>query len=146
MITHTSIENGLFKVETGLESLNKNIFWIDLINPTKEEIERIEEYFGVELFTSQESEEIESSSKYNETENEIGINLNFLRKENNKHINDPVSFILRKDFLITQREHEYKGGQIYKLSAITRSNRAFNLLIKPISFISVFIVSIIYII
>jgi len=37
----------------------------------------------VELFTKQESEEIESSSKYVETEDEIGINLNFLIPENN---------------------------------------------------------------
>lgn len=111
MITHISIENGQFKVGTGLESLNPNIIWIDLISPTKEEKKQIEQYFGVELFTIQESEEIESSSKYTETENEIGINLNFLRSEKNKHINEPVSFILRENFLITQREHEYKTFQ-----------------------------------
>lgn len=108
MIKHISIENGRFIVDDGLESLNKNVIWIDLINPSKKEKKQIELYFGVELFTSQESEEIESSSKYTESENEIGINLNFLRSDKSKHINEPVSFILRKNFLITQREHEYK--------------------------------------
>ena len=108
MIKHLSIVEGQYNIESGLELLNPNIIWIDIFNATKEEITEIEKYFNVELFTSQESEEIESSSKYNETEDEIGINLNFLRTEKRNHINEPVSFILKKNFLITQREQEYK--------------------------------------
>lgn len=95
-------------METGTDFLLPNIIWIDLINPTSEEMERVEETFGVELFTPQEREEIESSSKYAESENEIGINLNFLRAENGNYVNEPVSFILKNDFLITQRQQEYK--------------------------------------
>jgi magnesium transporter len=108
MIKYVSIENGQFKMETRTDFLLPNIIWIDLINPTPEEMERVEETFGVELFTSQEREEIESSSKYSESENEIGINLNFLRAEDVNYINEPVSFILKNDFLITQRQQEYK--------------------------------------
>lgn len=108
MIKYVSIENGQFKMETGTDFLLPNIIWIDLINPTSEEMERVEETFGVELFTPQEREEIESSSKYAESENEIGINLNFLRAENGNYVNEPVSFILKNDFLITQRQQEYK--------------------------------------
>ncbi|MBJ2176502.1 magnesium/cobalt transporter CorA [Aureibaculum sp. A20] len=108
MIKHLSIAEGQYNIESGLELLNPNIIWIDIFNATKEEITEVEKYFNVELFTSQESEEIESSSKYNETEDEIGINLNFLRTEKRNHVNEPVSFILKKNFLITQREQEYK--------------------------------------
>jgi len=79
MIKYISIDNGQFKMETGSDFLLPNIIWIDLINPSTEEIEQVEKAFGVELFTPQEREEIESSSKYLESENEIGINLNFLR-------------------------------------------------------------------
>jgi len=95
-------------METGSDFLLPNIIWIDLINPSTEEIEQVEKAFGVELFTPQEREEIESSSKYLESENEIGINLNFLRSENGNYINEPVSFILKDNFLITQRQQEYK--------------------------------------
>src|SRR5690606_25185104 len=33
---------------------------------------------------------------------------NFLRSENGNYINEPVSFILKDNFLITQRQQEYK--------------------------------------
>jgi magnesium transporter len=95
-------------LETGGEFLHSNIIWIDLLNPTEEEKELVEKTFQVELFTSQEREEIESSSKYLETESEIGINLNFLRSTNGNYVNEAVSFILKDDYLITQRIHEYK--------------------------------------
>lgn len=108
MIKYVSIENGQFKMETGNEFLHTDIIWIDLLNPTEEEIVQVEKSFGVELFTAQEREEIESSSKFSETETEIGINLNFLRGENGNYINEPVSFILKDNFLITQRQQEYK--------------------------------------
>jgi magnesium transporter len=108
MIKHISKVDGLLKIESGLEHLNSNIIWIDIINPSETEINQIEKYFEVDLFTPQESEEIESSSKYNETENEIGINLNFLKSYNKKHVNEPVSFILKNNFLITRREQDYK--------------------------------------
>jgi magnesium transporter len=108
MIKYISIDNGQFKMETGSDFLLPNIIWIDLINPSTEEIEQVEKAVGVELFTPQEREEIESSSKYLESENEIGINLNFLRSENGNYINEPVSFILKDNFLITQRQQEYK--------------------------------------
>ncbi len=108
MIKYVSIDNGQFKIETGKEFLHPDIIWVDLLNPTEEEKEQVEKSFGVELFTPQEREEIESSSKFSESESEIGINLNFLRAENGNYINEPVSFILKDDLLITQRQQDYK--------------------------------------
>lgn len=108
MIKYVNIDNGQFKMETGSDFPLPNIIWVDLINPSPEEIEQVEKAFSVELFTPQEREEIESSSKYVESESEIGINLNFLRSENGNYINEPVSFILKNNFLITQRQQEYK--------------------------------------
>ena len=108
MIKYLCAEDGQYILETGGEFLHSNIIWIDLLNPTEEEKELVEKTFQVELFTSQEREEIESSSKYLETESEIGINLNFLRSTNGNYVNEAVSFILKDDYLITQRIHEYK--------------------------------------
>ena len=55
-----------------------------------------------------------------ETEDEIGINLNFLIPENNTFSNEPVSFILKDKILITQRSHEFRSfSETYrKLRAI----------------------------
>lgn len=121
MIKYVTVENGKFKLVQGNEFLHPNILWIDLIDPTDEEKEQVEKSFGLELFTEQESEEIESSSKYSESEKEIGINLNFLRLEEEGYINEPVSFIIREKILVTQREHEYKTfTDTYKKLRTTR--------------------------
>ncbi len=82
--------------------------WIDLYNAGTEEQHIIEEKFQIELFTRQEAEEIESSSKYAEIGGEININSNFLVKTADSYRNEPVSFILREDLLITQRNVELK--------------------------------------
>jgi len=109
MVNYFYLENTLVKMESGNGSVTPNIFWIDLINPTEEETRQVEHDFRVELFTKQESEEIESSSKYAETEEEIGINLNFLVPENNTFSNVPVSFILKDKILFTQRSLEFRA-------------------------------------
>jgi magnesium transporter len=108
MIKYLSSDKGSMIIKEGTDIQSKNIIWVDLIDPTSEEIEYVERTFDVELFTTQEREEIESSSKYSESEKEIGINLSFLRSENGQYINEPVSFILKNDLLITQRHQEYK--------------------------------------
>lgn len=108
MINYFTRNQGIISLQSGKSPAVEDIIWVDLLKATEEEKNHIEKTFDVELFTRQESEEIESSSKYVESENEIGINLNFLRKEDGNYINEPVSFILKNKVLITQREQEYK--------------------------------------
>jgi len=109
MVNYFFLEKNFVKLESGNVSADSKIFWIDLINPTDEEKLQVEKNFNVELFTKQESEEIESSSKYVETEDEIGINLNFLIQEEDNFRNEPVSFIIKDKILITQRNLEFRS-------------------------------------
>ncbi len=110
MVNYFYLENNIVKMEDGNNSSSiTNIFWVDLINPTGDEKEQVEKDFSVELFTKHEREEIESSSKYVETAEEIGINLNFLIQEGDNFRNEPVSFIIKNKVLITQRYHEYRS-------------------------------------
>lgn len=109
MVNYFFIDNNFVKMESGDVSAASKIFWIDLINPTDEEKLQVEKNFNVELFTEQESEEIESSSKYVETAEEIGINLNFLIQEGVNFRNEPVSFIIKNKVLITQRNQEFRS-------------------------------------
>ena len=120
MVNYFFLDNKMVKMASGDSSAGPNIFWIDLINATDDEKHQVERDFKVELFTKQESEEIESSSKYVETEDEIGINLNFLIQEKDSFCNEPVSFILKDKILITQRTHEFRSfSETYrKLRAI----------------------------
>jgi magnesium transporter len=110
MVNYFYLENNIVKMEDGNNrSSIPNIFWVDLINPTGDEKQQVEKDFSVELFTKHEREEIESSSKYVETAEEIGINLNFLIQDGDNFRNEPVSFIIKNKVLITQRYHEYRS-------------------------------------
>lgn len=110
MINYFFLENNVVKMESGNHHSNiSNIIWVDLINPTGDEKQQVEKDFIVELFTKHEREEIESSSKYVETAEEIGINLNFLIQDGDNFTNEPVSFIIKDKVLITQRYHEYRS-------------------------------------
>lgn len=81
------------------------IVWLDIFHGTETEKQLVERLFNIELFTRQEAEEIESSSRYFENELEINANLNYIfhRTGDNGYGVDPVSFILKSGLLITQR-------------------------------------------
>ncbi len=82
--------------------------WVDMLHANLEEQKLVEQKFEIELFTRQEAEEIESSSKYSELGGEISINSNFLVKFGDTYTNEPVSFIMKGNFLITQRNVDLK--------------------------------------
>jgi len=115
MINFFTISNGKINLERGKNSTDDKVIWVDLIDPTEKEKKQVEEIFNVELFTTEESEEIETSSKYIETPNEIGINLNFIIASEGNYDFEPVSFIIRNKLLITQREIKIKAfDDVYK--------------------------------
>ena len=107
MVNYFYLDRTIVRMESGETPDVKDVFWVDLISPTVDEVRQVERDFNVELFTRQESEEIESSSKYAETEDEIGINLNFLVLEGNSYAVEPVSFILKDKILFTQRARDF---------------------------------------
>ena len=108
MIKYITLNKRNFNIVENIEAITGKLLWIDLINPTDEEIIQTEKKYNVNLFTKQESEEIENSSKYIETETEIGINTNFIRLQELDYISEPVSFIIKDKLLISQRKYEYE--------------------------------------
>jgi len=86
----------------------EQVVWLDLLKADGQEQDLVEELFGVDLFTRQEAQEIESSSRYSELDGIISINTNFLVRNGERYSNEPVSFILGDTFLITQRTVELK--------------------------------------
>jgi magnesium transporter len=111
IVCHYYSENELLLTRefSKLEELQVGeILWVDLVKPTYEEREYVQSKFDIELLTAQEAEEIESSSKFSETEDEINANSNFIIKTNDGYKNEAVSFIIKDHFLITQRKVELK--------------------------------------
>lgn len=83
-----------------------DILWIDLFTPTIKEQKAVENFMEVSLLTKQQVEEIESSSKYSETENAIFSNSNFFVVNEGRMSVEPISFIICEGVLITVRNAE----------------------------------------
>ncbi len=97
----------------GLESLPnlenlKDVLWIDMISPDMDVIKLVERSFNIIFPTKQESEEIEISSRYWEENEGIEINSFFLLINGESARNETVSFILKKNLLISIRYTELK--------------------------------------
>ena len=59
-----------------------DILWIDLLSPSIKEQKAVENFMEESLQTRQQVEEIESTSKYSESENSIISNTNFFIPQN----------------------------------------------------------------
>lgn len=87
----------------------KNILWVDLLNPTIEEIGAMSNIYDIEIPNKEEREEIESSSRYWEDKDSITINTRFLVKLGEEITRDEtVTFLLCKNMLFTIRYSELR--------------------------------------
>ena len=86
-----------------------DILWIDLLNPTIKEQKAVEGFMEISLQTKQQVEEIESTSKYSETENAIISNSNFFMPTGDSFVVQPVSFIISNEgVLVSVRTAEFR--------------------------------------
>lgn len=83
----------------------ENAVWIDLQNPTRDEIKEIEERYKISFPTRQQQEEIETSSRYLTDSNSIRINSTFLNiiPQSGKLEEHEMSFIITDKMLFTLR-------------------------------------------
>ncbi|MEO6167423.1 MAG: magnesium/cobalt transporter CorA [Chitinophagales bacterium] len=86
-----------------------SVVWVDLNRLDDLEKRYISNKFGINLSEKQEQEEIESSSRYHETNKIIVANSNFLLQQGDTYISDPASFILKNNYLITHRTNEFRS-------------------------------------
>lgn len=88
---------------------SKSILWLDLLNPTLDEIGYISRIYDIEIPTKEEREEIESSARYWEDKDSITINTRFLIKFGEESLRDEtITFLLCKSILLTIRYNEFK--------------------------------------
>ena len=86
-----------------------DILWIDLVQPTIKEQKAVENFMEISLQTKQQVEEIESTSKYSETENAIISNSNFFVPTGDSFEVEPVSFILSNEgVLVSVRQADMR--------------------------------------
>ena len=86
-----------------------DILWIDMISPSIKEQKAVENFMEISLQTKQQVEEIESTSKYSETENTIISNSNFFVPTGDSFVVEPVSFIISNEgVLVSVRNAEFR--------------------------------------
>lgn len=87
--------------------------WIDMLNPSPQELENLKEYFGFKIPTRAEMIEIEISSRlYTENNNLFMTGTMISNSTSTEPKLDPITFILTKKQLITIR---YIEPQAFKL-------------------------------
>ena len=100
--------NGMIQVsqsETDLAGLRReDVVWIDLFAPEGEEKRAVEKFLGVEIQSRATAEEIESSSRFRETDTAIFANTNFLMPGPDEYSMEAVSFTLVEGVLTTLRD------------------------------------------
>jgi magnesium transporter len=84
--------------------VREDVLWIDLLDPTGEEKRATERFLGTEIQSRAQAEEIESSSRFSESDTAIFANTNYLTPSDDEYISSPVSFILVGNTLTTLRE------------------------------------------
>ncbi len=96
-----------------------DLVWVDLQNSTVEEKITIETYFDIKYSSEEESAEIESSSRFNELDDELIINSNFLSLREQDFDYCPVSIVLEKGILFTYRDDDLKtfGESVKKIKS-----------------------------
>jgi magnesium transporter len=102
-------QNRVHKVQnlSQIETM-EDLVWIDLQDPTASEIKDVEAHFEFKFQSRQEQLEIESSSRYFETDDEIIANSNFLQlsPDGTQFFSHAVSFILQDEILFTYRDSD----------------------------------------
>ena len=82
----------------------EKVVWIDLFAPSGDEKRAAEAFVGTTIQSRAQAEEIESSSRFSETDTAIFANTNFLIPGPEEYSMETVSFILTDNVLVTLRE------------------------------------------
>lgn len=91
--------------ETELSKMNRDdVLWIDILSPSGEEKHTVDDFLGEEIQSRAQAEEIESSSRFSETEDAIFTNTNFLMPGPEDYSMEAVSFTFVGHCLTTLRD------------------------------------------
>jgi len=116
---YTANRGGLQKAEPALDTaLPADCIWLDLATPTFEEIQRVEEFLGLEVPSREEMQEIEISSRIYQEDGALFLTSMVLAHADTEQPElTPVTFILSGDRLATLRYAEPRPFAAFALRA-----------------------------
>ncbi|MGH6735957.1 MAG: magnesium transporter CorA family protein [Methyloceanibacter sp.] len=114
MLTIYEFRAGALKPQTGLPRITDEAVWIDLLNPTADEEEKVEKSLKFNVPTREEQQEIEMSSRlYQENGAHFMTATLVYQGEDGEAKTTPVSFILAGTRLVTVRYAEPRAFGIF---------------------------------
>lgn len=98
-------KDGQIEVATEIEAFatlkREDVVWIDLFTPTGEEKRETESFLGTEIQSRAQAEEIESSSRFYETDEAVFANTYFLIPGPEEYEMETVSIVLSTENILT---------------------------------------------
>ncbi len=91
----------------------KGILWVDILNPTEEEIAWLREKVSFDVPSREVMGDIEISSKYTETGDTININMSFVVQQKEEIVVEPVFFFIRERYFVTLRYRDIPSIMIF---------------------------------
>ncbi len=96
------------------DAMPPNALWIDLVNPTQEEEERVERWADIPIPTREDMGEIEESNRFYSENGAQYLTAPFLHlSDGDRRIVSPVTFIMTDKILISVRYAEPKSFALY---------------------------------
>ena len=86
------------------KTILSDVLWIDLLAPDGAEKHSVDDFLGIEIQSRAKAEEIESSSRFSETEKALFANTNFLMPGPEDYTMEPVSFTFVGNCMTTLRD------------------------------------------
>ncbi|MBR4974251.1 MAG: magnesium and cobalt transport protein CorA, partial [Bacteroidales bacterium] len=106
-------EKGKVEISQDLKFLDElgmdDLLWVDLYSPDGEEKRAVEAFLDTSLSSRAQAEEIESSSRYFETETTVSVNTNFLIPGPDDYSMEAVSFILCEGIIVSIRNVQLRS-------------------------------------
>lgn len=118
MIKAFVVENDRLRLSENIEADKDRIVWADMFTPTKDEEAMIEQWLGVGVPTREEMEEIEISSRLYVEDGAYFMTATLpSQADSDDPVMSPVTFVLRRNLLVTIRYHEPRAFQTFPMRA-----------------------------
>ena len=92
--------------------------WVDLLAPSKEERQWVEDIFGLELPDADDLKDLEESARfYIEDNGDVHLHSDFLLDKEDESRNVPVAFVLHNNLLFSMRDEELPVFRLQRLRA-----------------------------
>jgi magnesium transporter len=104
MIEYYQNQNGVVTVTQEKPDNLSNVFWYDILNPSKEDEALIEALLGIDLPTREEMQELEMSAKlYSEGDQLFTIASFPVEQSEDDYSNVNITFVVSKNYIVTMR-------------------------------------------